>query len=94
MKKLTETEIKKELETLPNWSYEDGNIIKTFLFKNFKEAFAFMTRISFECETQGHHPDWENVYNRLIIKLNTHDAKGITEKDFKLAHTIETLFKS
>ena len=47
-----------------------------------------MTLIAFECEAQGHHPDWTNVYNTLTIRLNTHDADGITEKDFRLAHSI------
>ena len=50
-----------------------------------------MTRIAFECEVQNHHPNWYNVYNRLSIRLSTHDAGGVTEKDFKLAETIETL---
>lgn len=94
MKKLNENEISESLKILPDWKYEDGSITKTYLFKNFKQAFAFMTRISFECEAQGHHPDWENVYNRLTVKLNTHDANGITQKDFKLAHTFEELFNS
>ena len=94
MKKLNENDIKESLKILPEWSYENGSITKTFLFKNFKQAFAFMTRIAFECELQEHHPDWENVYNRLTIKLNTHDVQGITENDFKLAHTIENLFNS
>ena len=50
-----------------------------------------MTRIAFECEAQGHHPDWSNVYNSLSISLSTHDADGVTEKDFKLAHSIEDI---
>ena len=50
-----------------------------------------MTRIAFECEAQNHHPNWYNVYNKLSIRLSTHDAGGVTEKDFKLAKTIETL---
>ena len=48
-----------------------------------------MTRIAFEVEAQNHHPEWFNVYNKLSIRLSTHDASGVTEKDFKLAHTIE-----
>ncbi|NKI31956.1 4a-hydroxytetrahydrobiopterin dehydratase [Croceivirga thetidis] len=94
MERLNETEIKEALRILPDWSYEEGSITKIFNFKNFKQTFAFMTRVAFECELQGHHPDWENVYNRLTIRLNTHDAQGITKKDFDLAHTIENLFNS
>lgn len=48
-----------------------------------------MSRIAFECESHGHHPDWSNRYNRLLIKLITHDAKGVTQKDFDLAGSIE-----
>lgn len=53
-----------------------------------------MTRIAFECEAQNHHPDWQNVYNTLSIRLNTHDADGVTEKDFKLAKSIEEIIES
>ena len=53
-----------------------------------------MTRIAFECEAQGHHPDWSNVYNTVNIRLNTHDANGVTEKDFVLARTIEDIIES
>lgn len=92
MEKLNEKEIDNALKNLPNWSFEKGSITKTYQFENFKQTFAFMTRIAFECELQGHHPDWENVYNRLTIKLNTHDVQGITQKDFELAQTIENLY--
>ncbi|SHJ12216.1 4a-hydroxytetrahydrobiopterin dehydratase [Pseudozobellia thermophila] len=94
MEKLTEVEIEKELEQLEGWEYVDGAIETTFEFKNFKEAFSVMTRIAFECEAQGHHPDWQNVYNTLSIRLNTHDAEGVTEKDFKLAKSIEEIIES
>ena len=91
MKKLKPEEIQDKLVGLPNWHYEDGSICKTFLFKDFKEAFSVMTHIAFECEAQQHHPEWENVYNKLHIKLNTHDAGGITQFDFDLAKTIESI---
>lgn len=94
MKKMTEKEIEKKLEELDGWDYVDGAIETTFEFKNFKEAFSVMTRIAFECEAQAHHPDWNNVYNSLHIRLNTHDANGVTEKDFKLASSIEDIIES
>ncbi len=53
-----------------------------------------MTRIAFECEAQNHHPDWSNVYNSLHIRLSTHDANGVTEKDFTLAKSIEKIIES
>lgn len=87
-------EIEKKLEQLDGWEYIDGAIETSFEFENFKEAFSVMTRIAFECEAQGHHPDWTNVYKSLHIRLNTHDAEGVTEKDFKLAHTIEKIIDS
>lgn len=94
MEKMTEKEVEKRLEKLDGWDYVDGAIETSFEFKNFKEAFSVMTRIAFECEAQGHHPDWNNVYNSLHIRLNTHDAEGVTEKDFKLAESIEGIIVS
>jgi 4a-hydroxytetrahydrobiopterin dehydratase len=91
MEKLNEKEITSGIKELPGWEYKDTAICKTFKFKNFKDAFSVMTRIAFECEDQNHHPDWSNVYNTLSIQLNTHDADGITTKDFKLAKSIELI---
>ena len=91
MKKLTEDEIYKKLEDLQDWEFKDEAIHTTFEFENFKEAFAVMVRIAFEAEDQQHHPEWFNVYNKLQISLSTHDADGVTEKDFKLAHSIEKI---
>jgi len=93
-KRLEPSEIEERLAQLQGWEFVDNFIIKSFTFKDFKEAFSAMTRIAFECEKMNHHPNWENVYNTLVIKLNTHDAGGVTEKDFKLAQTIETIFTS
>ncbi|WP_047415378.1 4a-hydroxytetrahydrobiopterin dehydratase [Cellulophaga sp. Hel_I_12] len=94
MQKLNLVEIEKKLEQLEGWEFIDGALETSFEFENFKEAFSVMTRIAFECEAQGHHPDWSNVYNSLHIRLNTHDAEGVTEKDFKLAKTIESIIDS
>lgn len=91
MEKLNLAQIQKELETLDGWEYSGEFIEKSFRFESFKETFSIMTRIAFECELQEHHPDWSNVYNTLHIKLNTHDANGITSNDFLLARTIEAI---
>lgn len=91
MEKLTEVEIGERLEKIADWKFSEGVIEKTFVFKNFKEAFSMMTRIAFECEAQNHHPDWSNVYKTLNVRLNTHDAGGVTEKDFQLAESIEAV---
>lgn len=88
MEKLNERTIEERLDKLEGWEYVDGAIEASFRFKDFRETFSVMTKIAFECEEQKHHPDWCNVYNSLKIRLNTHDANGVTEKDFKLAHSI------
>lgn len=94
MKPLSNAEIEEKLATLPGWELQDNALTTTFEFQDFREAFTLMTRIAFECEAQNHHPNWTNVYNQLEIRLNTHDAGGITEKDFKLAATIESLIQT
>ena len=74
------------------WIEEDRGLTKTFEFSDFKEAFAFMTRVAFIAEELNHHPDWNNVYNRVSICLNTHDAGGvITESDRVLAKAIDAI---
>ncbi|MBT8314201.1 MAG: 4a-hydroxytetrahydrobiopterin dehydratase [Maribacter sp.] len=94
MNKLGEKEIQEQLKYLKGWEYREGALETTFEFKNFKEAFTIMTRIAFECEAQNHHPDWSNVYKTLTIRLSTHDAGGVTMKDFGLAQSIEEIIES
>lgn len=91
MKKLSQSEIDKKLESLPNWQFRENGIETALEFETFRDCFTIMTRIAFEVEDQNHHPEWLNVYNTLSIRLSTHDAGGVTEKDFKLASTIEGL---
>jgi 4a-hydroxytetrahydrobiopterin dehydratase len=76
------------------WREEKNNLQATFKFANFTEAFAFMTEVAFLSEKQNHHPNWSNVWNRVEIQLTTHDAGNIvTEKDRKLAKSIEKVFE-
>jgi len=91
MNKLTEQDIEKKLLRFPDWDYFQNAIHAEFEFDNFKDCFSAMSRIAFECEAQNHHPDWSNVYNVLKISLSTHDANGVTNKDFKLAEAIESI---
>lgn len=91
MKKLTEQEIKENIKDLQYWDLEEGMLVTSLDFKNFADAFAMMTRIAFEAEANNHHPDWSNVYNNLTIRLTTHDAGGLTDKDFFLARRIEAI---
>ena len=85
--KLTKEAVEQALATLPGWTLAaDGlSISRTFTFKNFSEAFGFMTRAALAAEKLDHHPDWSNVYKTVEVKLNTHDAGGLTELDFELA---------
>lgn len=74
------------------WQEQDNKLYKKFVFKNFSEAFAFMTRVAFEAEKLDHHPNWNNVWNTVEIWLNTHSAGNIvTDKDRELAKKIDTL---
>ena len=74
------------------WTEEQNQLKRSFTFKDFSEAFAFMTRVAFLAEAQQHHPNWSNVYNRVDIVLTTHDAGNVvTEKDRKLAKAIDQL---
>jgi 4a-hydroxytetrahydrobiopterin dehydratase len=80
-------EIEAALKDLEGWTLaEDGRTIaKSFRFRSFSEAFAFMTRAALAAERLNHHPDWSNSYNRVEVRLSTHSAKGVTELDVKLA---------
>jgi 4a-hydroxytetrahydrobiopterin dehydratase len=74
------------------WEEKDNKLVKTFKFKDFSEAFAFMTRVAMLAEQHKHHPFWTNVWNTVTIELNTHDVGNIvTEKDRKLAAAIDKL---
>ncbi len=74
------------------WKEQNDQLIKQFDFNDFQEAFAFMVRVAFLAEQQNHHPEWTNVYNKVVIKLSTHDAGNkVTEKDRKLADAIDQL---
>lgn len=91
MKTLTKQQITEKLSSMEGWEFEDNAIHTSFEFTDFKDAFSVMTRIAFEAEKLNHHPNWSNVYNQLNISLSTHDAGGVTEKDFELASIIDEL---
>ncbi len=87
--KLTEAEIQNELTKLNGWEVVDGKLHKVYQFPDFVSAFAFMTKVALWAEKLDHHPEWFNVYNRVVIDLITHDAGGISQKDFLLAQKID-----
>lgn len=85
--KLTDAETIEALAKLPGWGAVEGRaaIKKSFKFKDFNEAFGFMTRLALTAEKMDHHPEWSNVYNRVEIMLSTHSAGGVTGLDLKFA---------
>ncbi len=91
MSKLSETQIREKLRAYPDWDYVENGLETTLEFESFRDCFSIMTRIAFEVEQQNHHPEWCNVYNKLSVRLSTHDAGGVTDKDFKLLATIESI---
>jgi 4a-hydroxytetrahydrobiopterin dehydratase len=89
---LTSAETTGALAALPGWTSERDALAKTFKFSSFREAMAFMIRVGFEAEAMDHHPEWTNVYDRVAIRLNTHDAGGkVTAKDVELAKRIQKI---
>jgi len=89
---LSKSEIKSALQELQGWNYEADGLTKIFKFGSFREAISFLIRAAFEAEEMNHHPDWTNVYDKLIIRLTTHDAGGkVTAKDVELAKRIQRI---
>ena len=91
MTKLSEQQISGELGKLHGWSVVNGNLHRVFEFKDFSQAFAFMTRVALAAEKMDHHPDWSNGYNKVTVDLSTHSAGGLTKNDFDLAGKIQEI---
>ena len=83
--KLSSDEIQTGLKKVAGWVIQDAKLHKEFQFSSFIEAFGFMTQLALVAESMNHHPEWFNVYNRVVIDLTTHDAGGISNLDFELA---------
>lgn len=81
------------LDNLLDWEFNNDGIEKKFVFKNFNQALGFIVQVGILAEKANHHPELFNVYNKVNIRLSTHDAKGLTDKDFNLAKGIELLLK-
>lgn len=97
---LTESQIQTALEQLNKqlkdgaentWVVKGGKLSKQFIFKNFQYAFGFMTQCALVAEKMDHHPEWFNVYNKVDVQLTTHDVKGISERDFRLAKQMDDM---
>jgi 4a-hydroxytetrahydrobiopterin dehydratase len=88
---LTAEQISNLITELPRWSLVNGKLHRELRFADFNEAFGFMCRVALVAETMGHHPEWSNVWNKVVIELTTHDAGGLSSLDLALAQRIETL---
>merc|ERR1712096_153023 len=89
--KLSSDEIQTELNKVAGWVIQDAKLHKEFQFSSFIEAFGFMTQLALVAESMNHHPEWFNVYNRVVIDLTTHDAGGISNLDFEVASKADDL---
>jgi 4a-hydroxytetrahydrobiopterin dehydratase len=96
IRKLDPDETHQRLGTLPHWRFDEarGAIRREFVFVDFGQAFAFMTRIALAAEKADHHPEWSNVYNRVDITLTTHDCHGLSQRDIDLARIADAAFLS
>ncbi|MFK4441978.1 4a-hydroxytetrahydrobiopterin dehydratase [Caballeronia udeis] len=93
IKKFARDELPELLGQLTRWqlSADKSAIQRSFKFADFNEAFGFMTRVAIKAQEMDHHPDWSNAYNKVDITLSTHAAKGLTERDIKLATFIDSI---
>lgn len=91
MKKLTDTEIVEHMKSLPEWELGEDRIKRSFRFKDFVEAFGWMSSVALIAERMNHHPEWRNVWATVEVELSTHDAGGLTELDMKLAAEMNRL---
>jgi 4a-hydroxytetrahydrobiopterin dehydratase len=91
-KKLTDAEVQALLPKLPGWKVVNGKLHQEYASKDFVAAFGNMTRVALVAEAMNHHPEWFNVWNKVVIDLTTHSVKGISDYDFVLAEKIEDIF--
>ncbi len=92
MEPMKNEEIRQQLEQIDSdWRLDDEKLHRTFIFSDFIEAFGFMTRAAIHAEKMNHHPEWSNVYKRVEVFLVTHEAGGITQRDFELAAIMDSL---
>jgi len=89
--KFSEEEIAKNLKGLEGWAYSENAIRKEFVFESFIQAFGFMSSVALIAEKMNHHPEWSNVYNKVVVQLATHDAGGITSLDVSFARKVDLL---
>ena len=91
---VTDDQLLEFISENPHWSINDNKLHCEFVFSNFVTAFGFMTQVALIAERSNHHPEWSNVYKKVVVDLTTHEVGGISEKDFKLAIEMDKIAKS
>lgn len=89
--KLNEQDLQSALQQLPGWTLHNAKLHREFKFPDFSHAIGFMTTAAVNIEKKNHHPEWCNVYNRVVVDLTTHDAGGITQNDIDLARLLDSI---
>ncbi len=89
--KASEEQVEAFISQNKSWCLKDGKLHRELQFKDFVAAFGFMTEVAINAQTQNHHPEWFNVYRKVVVDLSTHEAGGITERDFKLAKAMDEI---
>jgi 4a-hydroxytetrahydrobiopterin dehydratase len=84
-------EIEAALRALPHWTLAGGKLHREFRFADFSQAFGFMTRVALVAEQMNHHPEWSNVWSKVVVDLQTHDAGGVTSLDLELARKMDAI---
>lgn len=90
-RELSHSDIQDFLKELPDWKVEKGKLHREYLFENFVQAFGFMTSVALTAESMNHHPEWFNVYHKVIVDLSTHSIGGLSNLDAELARKMEAL---
>ena len=93
-KKLTDDEVQQQLSSLQGWTLAHSKLHREFTCKDFIAAFGKMTQVALVAQSMDHHPEWSNVYNKVVVDLNTHSVKGLSNLDFQLAAKINDIFAS
>lgn len=91
--RLPDADVRSRCAALPGWELRDDALHRELTFRDFVEAFSFMTAVAFIAERMGHHPEWSNVYNRVTFRLTTHDVGGVSENDLTMAEEISRLYQ-
>lgn len=92
--RLTENEVQQQLQQTKGWTLANGKLHKAYECKDFVDAFGKITKVALVAESMNHHPEWFNVWNKVVIDLNTHSVQGISSLDFQLAAKINEIFGS